>query len=524
MDIILIFLSIRRMNMRSCLILFLFGMMFSLHAQESKKTIAILEFQSSGGLEKSELSILTNRFRGILVQTNAYEVIEREKMKEILKEQDFAISDQCNTSECAVQVGQLLGVQYMIAGDIAKFGQTYTIDLRMIDVGTGKILISKSEDYEGKMEGLLNIMKNVAAAFTGKDEGVSVSAGVGDVFVSSNPSGGQIFIDGKQTEWKTPKLIEGVPAGKHIIEVRSGNLIARREIDLKKGAIDNLDMKLGKPTVPVKFTSEPIGASVFIDNEKKGETQFFVELPIGSHSVKMTKEGFTEHIEDINLKEGETAKTIKGSLIKLVKLSIKAIPPADSKVNDIKIYVDEQLIGNSPVSAQVQQGKHVIKITTNLTTVAVYYQAMNIVNDETFDAILEYTSEYQKQLDDQKILVLKQQQDEKTLEEQKLLAERQRLEKEKQDKLLLDQQKKENNQLTLKQEMERKAKEAKEAKEKLDKEAREKGGTQVGRKSSNTKWYIIGGAVLAGGGAAAVLLGGKKGSSEKAGINWPNWP
>ncbi len=160
--------------MRTGLLILLCGLMFPLYAQETKKTIAVLEFQSAGGLEKNELSILTNRFRGILVQTNAFEVIERDKMGEILKEQDFSMSDHCNSAECAVQIGQLLGVKYMIAGDISKFGQTYAIDLRMISVKTGKIEQTKTKDYVGKYEGLLDEMKKIAQDFSG---GSGVSGG-----------------------------------------------------------------------------------------------------------------------------------------------------------------------------------------------------------------------------------------------------------------------------------------------------------------------------------------------------------
>lgn len=134
-------------------------------AQDKKLTVAVLEFQRTGGLEASEAVTLTNRFRGLLVQTEAFEVVEREKMTEILKEQDFTMTDQCNSAECAVQIGQLLGVQAMIAGDIGKVGQTYTLDLRMVDVSTGKIIKTHNEDYKGEIDGLLTIMRMAAQKF-----------------------------------------------------------------------------------------------------------------------------------------------------------------------------------------------------------------------------------------------------------------------------------------------------------------------------------------------------------------------
>ncbi len=89
--------------------------------QAKKKTIAVLNFVNSGGVNKNEISILTNRFNNYMVTAGTYEVLERQKMEEVLKEQDFSMSDNCNSSECAVQVGKWLSVEYMVAGEIGKF-------------------------------------------------------------------------------------------------------------------------------------------------------------------------------------------------------------------------------------------------------------------------------------------------------------------------------------------------------------------------------------------------------------------
>jgi TolB-like protein len=140
----------------------------TLYTQDKKVSIAVLDFQTTGGLTPQEVATLANRFRGILVQTQHFDVVEREKMNDVLKAQDFNLSDQCNSAECAVQVGQLLGVTQMIAGDLGKLGLTYTIDLRLIDVETGKILQSKTQDYKGEIDGMLEVMKVIANSFAGK--------------------------------------------------------------------------------------------------------------------------------------------------------------------------------------------------------------------------------------------------------------------------------------------------------------------------------------------------------------------
>jgi hypothetical protein len=75
-------------------------------------------------------------------------------MEAILVEQSFQQTG-CTSDECLVEAGKLLGVQKMLAGSVGKFGTVYTIELRIIDVQSGKIEASATYDYRGEMEKLL---------------------------------------------------------------------------------------------------------------------------------------------------------------------------------------------------------------------------------------------------------------------------------------------------------------------------------------------------------------------------------
>ena len=224
----------------TCIFLMLLIITAISNAQEKKTTVAVLEFQTSGGLEKSEVSALSNRFRGILVKTKAFEVVEREKMNEVLKAQDFNVSDACNTAECAVQVGQLLGVEAMIAGDLGKIGDTYTIDLRLIDVQSGKILQTQTQDYVGKVDGLLGVMQSMANAIAGVVE-TRVSTKKFNLTVTaafpknSKVRDAGIWIDGQQLGQN--KITVPVTEGRHVVLVRADSpdlTEFRQEIDLRR--------------------------------------------------------------------------------------------------------------------------------------------------------------------------------------------------------------------------------------------------------------------------------------------------
>jgi len=121
-----------------------------LYAQES---IAVLQLDGKG-LSEVEASILTDRLRSELFQTGKFDVVEREKMNDILREQNFQLTG-CTSDECLVQVGELIGVSEMVGGSVSKFGSMYSISIRLISVETGKILQTAIFDHKGEIEGLL---------------------------------------------------------------------------------------------------------------------------------------------------------------------------------------------------------------------------------------------------------------------------------------------------------------------------------------------------------------------------------
>lgn len=136
---------------------------------KSKIPVAILSLETKGGISKSEAGTLTDRLRSELVMLGYYDVIERGRMQSILDEQGFSMTG-CVSSECAIEAGKLLGVRLMITGDVGKIGNVLTIDVRMIDVTTGRITKAIQKDYQGNVAGLLGLMKTIAAQLSGVEE------------------------------------------------------------------------------------------------------------------------------------------------------------------------------------------------------------------------------------------------------------------------------------------------------------------------------------------------------------------
>ena len=135
---------------------------------EGKQTVAVLEFEGRG-ISQLESKTLTDRLMSEMVNTDAVIMVERNQMDEILNEQGFQQSG-CTSSECAAEVGALLGVQNMVSGSFGKLGNSYTIDAKMFSVETGATIRTVSKTYKGAVDNLLTVIEVQYGDYLGEDD------------------------------------------------------------------------------------------------------------------------------------------------------------------------------------------------------------------------------------------------------------------------------------------------------------------------------------------------------------------
>jgi curli biogenesis system outer membrane secretion channel CsgG len=149
---------------------------------DQRKRVAVLEFEDKtdygyGRLGRSASSILTT----FLIQSGQFALYEREKLDKVLTEQGIA-GDKRFDPGTAVTVGKTAGVELVMIGTVSGYGYRSkraevlffgshvdqeaeaTVDVRIIDVATGRIIASESG-------------RGVVTVSTGKVLGVGTSAG-----------------------------------------------------------------------------------------------------------------------------------------------------------------------------------------------------------------------------------------------------------------------------------------------------------------------------------------------------------
>ena len=158
-------------------------------AQSTRPTVAVLNFEY--GTVQKWWSGTQDIGEGIsdmivdeLVNDGSFRVFERKRLNTLLAEQNFQDSDRVDPTAKLAKIGKMLGVKYVIAGSVTKFGTEQSskgiggggfgggkfglggvgtskgkanvaITARIIDVQTGEIMASAKGEGTSKRSGFL---------------------------------------------------------------------------------------------------------------------------------------------------------------------------------------------------------------------------------------------------------------------------------------------------------------------------------------------------------------------------------
>lgn len=130
-------------------------------------TIAVLDFNAFS-LTPGEDAASVGRGLAAMIATElaerpAVRVIDRQQVEELIQKRQLGLSGRLDESQ-AVQLGQLLGAQYVVVGNVALEPRRARIDLRLLDVATGTI--ERADRRQGSRDEFLALVEEIADAFT----------------------------------------------------------------------------------------------------------------------------------------------------------------------------------------------------------------------------------------------------------------------------------------------------------------------------------------------------------------------
>jgi hypothetical protein len=205
----------------------------------------------------------------------------------------------------------------------------------------------------------------------------------GQLTVNSTPEGAQVQVDGRTDPgWITPYVMNSVSLGQHTVTVaKPGFNSETRTVDVTS-AKAMLVVHLAQLGATLSVSSDPGGASVYLDGKSAGRTPLQVVVPEkGSHTILVRKDGYLDETTSANLVAGQTFRyaphlralgvtddiKVVGKFNKLfgkrtpdgmTKISVKT-QPKGAQVTANRRMVDKP----TPVDFMLNPGNYVIEIT-----------------------------------------------------------------------------------------------------------------------------------------------------------------
>ena len=131
--------------------------------QQDVATMAVMDFNAfmmgeagaSVNLGKAISSMLVTEFSG----REGIRIVERRQLMDLIQEQDLSLSGRVDDA-VAIEVGKLLGVQYVLLGQAMSIVDNLRIDIRAVDVETSEVISVMKKTAETIQ--LLNVVVELA--------------------------------------------------------------------------------------------------------------------------------------------------------------------------------------------------------------------------------------------------------------------------------------------------------------------------------------------------------------------------
>jgi len=167
-------------------------------ALAGKTTMAILDVDILGNLDKGMASPLSDNIRKEIVKADLFDVMRQGKMNDMLNEHGFKMRG-CAPPECALSAGKILKVDKVIVGTVSMVGKTYYLALWLVDVASGRTEVVEEEKCKCEVDALLISSVSVADKLIGVNIAETKAS-------KEEKSSGFVFID-MVASYKDAKLM-----------------------------------------------------------------------------------------------------------------------------------------------------------------------------------------------------------------------------------------------------------------------------------------------------------------------------
>jgi TolB-like protein len=273
--------------------------------RDAKVNVAVIDLRPTSGVSASESEVLSDRLRAEIFNTGKVNVMEREQMREILKENALQQSGACSEEQCILEMGKFLGVQLLVMGTIGRLGKLNILNIRLVDVKTARTEMAVSKDIDGDIERVVGYLRTIALELV---EPIAkpkpAPAILGKIMVETKPPGATIRLNGRVIG-NAPLTVDSLAPGTYLVSAeKEMHFASQTSVIIEKIETKNVvfDLPLG---ALLTVNSAQAGAMLWVNDSTIGKTPVQPLLLRGDSTVvRVTLEGYNEYREVVRLAPG----------------------------------------------------------------------------------------------------------------------------------------------------------------------------------------------------------------------------
>ena len=209
--------------------------------------VAVVDFENETGSPTNAplVKAMTDSVITSFVKSGTIQVVERSRIAKILEEQKLVLSGLIDTAQLA-NVGKMLAAENIVIGSLARVGENWMANMRLLEVKTGRILLAEMFQVEDQSN-ILPKTRDTAETFVKK---ISV---------------------GKKENYLITFIVSPKGKGKKRLtpaEEKKLTAILKKKVEAFGSSVGKIALRYDKVEILVRGVSEPLElAAILMSND-----------------------------------------------------------------------------------------------------------------------------------------------------------------------------------------------------------------------------------------------------------------
>ncbi len=205
--------------------------------------------------------------------------------------------------------------------------------------------------------------------------------GFGRLIINSTPAGALVYLD-DQFLGTTPLTYPKAPSGQHLLTLtKQGYSKYQETISIKEYTVTSKNVTMGIEG-NIQISSDPMGASVYVDGVYMGDTPLKKSIAAGEHTLKLSLDKYLDITQKFKVNVDSTTQ-IDLRLQPAAYLSLNSTP------TQAFAYLNGKYVGKTPLNLKLKYGKYKVKLVMENHSDVATDMVLNPFETKSFSALMQ---------------------------------------------------------------------------------------------------------------------------------------